>query len=585
MNMIRKVCRVLIYPAAVVSVLLAFAVFFLMTRSLKDGMDEAPSVTLNGPAQVLIGDTSYDNVSLADFSFDPVDSGTHISCSLTLPEDVISDPMLTIYIVHSRVRVFLDGENIYSYGQDKKRLCGYGHVSFPIKADYGGKELRIEMDVMEYGEVASIEPPVITGDSPYFFRNTLKKYRHQYFIDLTLILLGLSIAGVSFIIMLRDPEMVRLVFLATAVFGMGIWIFCNYDLIGLFTDNLALKGYLEYLSFYIAPFFFTLYFADDYLVRERTFRRYIYAVILAVQGFFIVDCIILHFTDIRHLPKSLPLNHVFLIVSLGFILYMSIRALIRKKHMHKPFLIGFILLVLFCARDMFYFIMYYYVGHNHGVRYESRMLSGIFMFAISMFLDFFSVQSRRRAAEARNEVLGRMAYTDTMTGLYNRRKSDEEFEILNSSYAGTDADAGHQNDPGRGERTVFGMISYDLNFLKKSNDIYGHEAGDKLLTDFAGLLNEIFDENCITCRMGGDEFLVIIPDENKVDTKSLIRQMQDRCDEINLTRTPLPLSYAYGYCQSTDPEVTGSEDIADAVYKCSDKRMYEHKAMMKRNNA
>ena len=219
---------------------------------------------------------------------------------------------------------------------------------------------------------------------------------------------------------------------------------------------------------------------------------------------------------------------------------------------------------------MIYFFLYYYVGHNHGNHYESRMLSGVFIFAISMFLDFFSVQTRRKTAEARNELLDKMAYTDTMTGLFNRRKSDEEFASLKASH----------------KTTSYGMISFDLNDLKKANDNYGHEAGDQLLTDFSNLLSEVFTDDCITCRMGGDEFLVIIPDESKADAHALLDTLQQKCDRINETRTPLALSYAHGYCSSNDPEITSKNDRDDydpvtEVFKCSDKRMYDRKIEMK----
>lgn len=562
----RKVAMIII---TLLTVLLAYATFFMMTRTFKKGVVDVASVSLNGSADVWIGDSHYENISLDELKFDPVPAGTVMSYTLTMPEDELDNPMFTIYITHCITSVYLDQELIYSYGSQDQIMIGYGHVSFPLNNGYAGKELHVEYIAAEKGETAALEPPVITENSAFFYRNQLCRLRLQYFIDFTMIMLGLSIAAVSLVFMLRDEDMARLVFLAVSIFSMGLWVMCNYDLIGIFTNNLALKGYLEYLSFYIAPFFFTLYFADDFFTHEKTFRRYIFLAILIAQGVFAVDCVVLHFTNIRHLPRSLPINHVLLILSLGFILYMSIRALIRKKHMHKHFLIGFFLLVVFCLRDMIYFFLYYYVGHNHGNRYESRMLSGVFIFAISMFLDFFSVQTRRKTAEARNEILDKMAYTDTMTGLFNRRKSDEEFADLRAT---------HKTSP-------YGMISFDLNDLKKANDNYGHEAGDQLLTDFSSLLSEVFSNDGIVCRMGGDEFLAIIPDEDKTDVSSLLDTLKKKCDEINLTRKPIALSYAYGYCNSSDPEINNNDrDISDPVtevFKCSDKRMYDCKIKMK----
>ena len=51
----------------------------------------------------------------------------------------------------------------------------------------------------------------------------------------------------------------------------------------------------------------------------------------------------------------------------------------------------------------------------------------------------------------------------------------------------------------------------DINGLKLVNDNLGHNAGDKLLTDFAGVLNKTIRGSDIAVRMGGDEFLLICP--------------------------------------------------------------------------
>lgn len=559
--------RLAMYIVATLAAILAFGVFFTTTSYFKKDMTAEDSVRIDEHASVQINDKIYEDATLSGIVFDPLPAGSKVRYTIPMPDQEMNKPMLTLYIIHSLARVYLDDELIYSYGEDKGEMKGYGHVSFPIEDRYIGKQLRVEYDVLENGEFASFEPPTLTDNGVYFYRNNADKFIHQYFLDMALIMLSLSIAGVSLFFMIRDPEMSRLVYLALSIFGMGLWVMCNYELIYLFTDNLALKGYLEYLSFYIAPFFFTLYFADDFYHREQTFRKYVYLGILTAQGIFIAASVMLHFTGTLHLPRILPVNHILIVTAFAFLIYMSIRSLRKKEYTHKPFLIGFLILVVFCMRDLILFVNFYYIGHNHGEKYESRMLSGVFLFAISMFIDFFSVHTKRRAVEARNEILGHMAYTDTMTGLNNRRKGDEELAKLSDNPASN----------------VFGIINFDLNDLKKTNDNYGHEAGDKLLIDFSTLLADTFRDNCICCRMGGDEFLVIIPDESKVDTKALLGSMHEACNKINETRTPLPLSFAYGYSTNTDSEVAGLSgmDLVREVFKCSDKRMYDNKMAIK----
>ena len=59
------------------------------------------------------------------------------------------------------------------------------------------------------------------------------------------------------------------------------------------------------------------------------------------------------------------------------------------------------------------------------------------------------------------------------------------------------------------------MLAYtDLNNLKKINDEFGHEEGDKAITQMANLFQSILREVDIIIRMGGDEFLLVFPDSS-----------------------------------------------------------------------
>ena len=80
-----------------------------------------------------------------------------------------------------------------------------------------------------------------------------------------------------------------------------------------------------------------------------------------------------------------------------------------------------------------------------------------------------------------------MAYTDNLTGLYNRRFCEERLK----SYR-------YNNIP-------FTIINFDMNGLKATNDTHGHSSGDKLIKGFADILTKSFGDKGIVGRMGGDE--------------------------------------------------------------------------------
>ena len=524
------------------------------------------SETLAQNYDVTVDGVLYEDVDLDSFRFDTVPAGTEITISSTFPDEDLDNSIMSLYVLHSKVELLVDGESVYTYGQDKPVLFGYGTLHIPLYETYAGKDFTIIYNVMEGGEVSAIDIPVISYNAENYYRNISISRMSYLMIDFALIILSLMFGAVALIFMFKTREMLKLVFLAVSVFGIGMWIFCNHDLIDVFSDNLLLRGHLEYMSFYTAPFFFSLYFYDDYFKNETSARRYVYLGITILQGLFGFMCIPLNFTTKVHLPSLLPVSHVLLITSITFLAYMSIRSIRLKKNMHRPFLVGFTLIILFACRDLVLFTKYHYILHSTGAKYDSRMLIGTFLFAVAMFIDFFSAQSRRMAAEAKAEALNKMAHTDIMTGLSNRRRCEEEFD----SYAKS--------------KNVFGIINFDLNDLKKTNDNYGHEAGDKLLTDFSDLLKDAFPEECLVCRTGGDEFIATIPDAKKMDPEEILKVLSEKRDEINKTRTPLPLSYACGYCISTDPALSeglsGSE-LVNEVNKLSDARMYENKAAIK----
>ena len=95
----------------------------------------------------------------------------------------------------------------------------------------------------------------------------------------------------------------------------------------------------------------------------------------------------------------------------------------------------------------------------------------------------------------------RLSYFDALTGLKNRRAY--ESAVLN------------YDTP---ENLPISIVSADINGLKIINDAFGHNVGDQLLIDVSNILKSTF--RCIDCifRIGGDEFVVILPKTNAVDS-------------------------------------------------------------------
>ena len=96
-----------------------------------------------------------------------------------------------------------------------------------------------------------------------------------------------------------------------------------------------------------------------------------------------------------------------------------------------------------------------------------------------------------------NRRLERLSFVDQLTGLYNRRKMNEElageFERL-ERYGGT-----------------FSLIMFDIDWFKKVNDTYGHQTGDRVLQELAQITRNSIRKTDTASRWGGEEFLILCP--------------------------------------------------------------------------
>jgi diguanylate cyclase (GGDEF)-like protein len=107
---------------------------------------------------------------------------------------------------------------------------------------------------------------------------------------------------------------------------------------------------------------------------------------------------------------------------------------------------------------------------------------------------------RRQLAEkhGHSEILRNLAMVDPLTGLYNRRFAMQRL----ASEVSRSERRGHP----------LTVLTLDLNDFKQINDMHGHPAGDQVLQEFAAHLNRVIRGSDLAVRLGGDEFLVLLPE-------------------------------------------------------------------------
>jgi diguanylate cyclase (GGDEF)-like protein len=154
-------------------------------------------------------------------------------------------------------------------------------------------------------------------------------------------------------------------------------------------------------------------------------------------------------------------------------------------------------------------------------------------------------QFSRQLAEMKSlQVLAgryqRLALIDPLTGLCNRRAAEERL----AAEASRAQRCGHS----------LSVISFDLDSFKQINDTYGHPAGDLVLKEFATRLNSVIRLSDLASRMGGDEFLLLLPECPVSQVERLLLRL--RSMEIEYNNHKIPISFSAGWVGYEQGETT-----------------------------
>jgi diguanylate cyclase (GGDEF)-like protein len=118
------------------------------------------------------------------------------------------------------------------------------------------------------------------------------------------------------------------------------------------------------------------------------------------------------------------------------------------------------------------------------------------------------------------------AVTDALTGLTNRRGFEHAVDLITA-------------------RRPFALLAIDVDNLKLINDGYGHAAGDALLVAIAGALASVARKGETLARIGGDEFVLLIPEPTQETPLAVARRMEAAVAALNLPTGPAGVSVGW----------------------------------------
>ncbi len=148
-----------------------------------------------------------------------------------------------------------------------------------------------------------------------------------------------------------------------------------------------------------------------------------------------------------------------------------------------------------------------------------------------------------------------MSYHDPLTGLYNRRFLEESLKSMDTK-----------------SQLPLAVVMGDVNGLKITNDVFGHETGDQLLKSVADTFRETCRKSDILARWGGDEFLLLMPRTSLKEAEHFIERLKSGFSEKS--EGNLQLSVSLG-CSVKNTE---KEDLQRALRE-AEEGMYHQKLL------
>lgn len=476
-----------------------------------------------------------------------VEAGESFRIQYVFPEDVGSYIGVMFYTDHTFVRAYQNEEEIYCFGKKEEipfgKTPGSGWQLINLNKVSEGDILVLEMNC-PYEKYSGLIRDIRVGTRAQLVAHVFKQGQVDFFLALIPLLIGLVIIFIPPFFFRSYP--ISFFFnVGISYVVVSIWSFTESRIWQLFFENAYAMQMLNFLTF--------LLFMPAVLVTVRMMRvirnENLYRNMMLIDVGAALVIIMLQLFEVADFFEMLFVIHILMI--LNEIIFAT--AFIRQFKVNRGFqwLIS-ILLYLGIGICIFLDLMNFYVWDIWGNGYFSRIQVLALLVATCLMTMKRTLMMQREIIE--KKTYEKMAYTDNLTSLRNRRAFDRDIERIQAKPK---------------EVTI---LYADMNGLKYINDHMGHDYGDEALKLVASHMVEIQNWTTLCYRLGGDEFCVL----SYEDTPEMLEQ---KCREINHKleifekKYGFPIGISYGAIQY----VPGREHSIQQCMMEADAKMYQFK--------
>ena len=209
------------------------------------------------------------------------------------------------------------------------------------------------------------------------------------------------------------------------------------------------------------------------------------------------------------------------------------------------------------------FIKWIPIKYQKGIDYNlvwEISISAIFLIILVVYWNRKITRTNRllinaqKDIEQKNKELEKLATTDKLTSIYNRRKLDEMLQ--------------HELNRSQRFKHTFAVVILDIDHFKKVNDTFGHQEGDKVLIQLANILKTHIRKTDIMGRFGGEEFVIICPESHQENVYNLIEKIRLYIENYKFENIGnITASFGITMLQENDTEEALLKRADDALYK------------------
>ena len=511
------------------------------------------------------GDEVWQPDNITKTSLGTLNAGDVLKLTTTLPNEQISPAALSFRSILSSVEVFLDGDIIYSFGTDyiaNGKMAPKNENFVQLPDDFQGKELTIVLTTSDKDAFSGLSPIKIGIYND--IKNTMIQGNRLPMV------IGVYLCHLGFLLVVMAPFLafsryhdLSIVFSGLTSLLIGIYILSFNNVFWYLADNPSFYTFAEYITLYLIP---AAIMGFIVATGQSSFKHTARALFVLNVLFGIITTL-LHITNLVHICNFVTPLHILAMAEGIFVIFSLIHTVIKASNDNDAdivrvrivstqiLIIGLILFV-FCAMiDIVAYNILKFVSIGQAKVEITFTTVGALVFIMSLLLNFFFHCIEFINESTIKTQLEGLAYSDALTGIANRSRCEQALAELSGDYT---------------------IISMDLDYLKYTNDNYGHDMGDKLLSGFSEILQNSFTDASLIGRMGGDEFIVILPFVDEERAQRDLACFSDQMEHRNSGSSTLRFSASWGCASSRDKELK-SGSPAQKVYLLADQRMYAMK--------